>query len=424
MNNRKKYSILITSVAALAASTLALTTVPAQASRNSTLKVGNVLPLTGGLAGYGVGIDLAAQLGIKDLNAAAKAARIAAKCVWVGTQDDRTSSAGGVEAATLLVTSLGAQVILGGGMNSATTIAVAKSVTIPKNIPLIAVTSSSPEITTLNDHDTVFRVYPSDTLQGKALAVAMGKAFGKSAKVSVGFKTDAFGVGLDAVFEREWTKAGGTIVNSVGWDPAGTSFTTQAQKLASGSPDGWLIIDNSDTFSKVVAPLAATGTWKATQTFMTEDFNDASAIATVEKVVPNALEGVRGTSAASTGANLAAWKVKFAAANPSDKPTFADSTGYDAAVIACLANIANTGRHANTYEKALRAVTDTSAPKFTWQNLTGAVKALAAHGHIDFIGPWGEAAFDANGDTGAGAFDVYKIVGAKPVINPADQLKF
>ena len=424
MNNHKKFRVLISGVAALAAGTLVLATVPAQATKFSTLKIGNVLPLTGGLAGYGVGIDLAAQLGIKDVNAATKAARVPAKCVRVGTQDDRTSSAGGVEAATLLVTSLGAQVILGGGMNSATTIAVAKSVTIPKNIPLIAVTSSSPEITALNDHDTVFRVYPSDTLQGKALAVAMGKAFGKTAKVSVGFKTDAFGVGLDAVFEKEWKKAGGSIVNSVGWDPAGTSFTTQAQKLASGSPDGWLIIDNSDTFSKVIAPLAATGTWKATQTFMTEDFNDASAVATVQKVVAGALEGIRGTSAASTGSNLTAWKAKFAAANPTDKPTFADSTGYDAAVIACLANIANTGRSSKTFAAALRAVTDTSATKFTWENLTGAVKALASGNHINFVGPWGEADFDANGDTGAGAFDVYKIVNAKPVINPADQLKF
>ena len=403
---------------------LIASTVPAEASSSSTLKVGIVLPLTGGNSKYGVGITHAAQLGIKDVNAAAKAAGVSATCKLVGTEDDQDTTAGAVEAAKKLITSSGAKFIIGGGMKSSIALVLANSVTIPSNIPMIGVTSSAPSLSTLKDKDTYFRVYPSDNFQATALVKVMAKALGADAKINVGSRNDAFGTGLATAFVSQWTENGGSIGRNVNWDPNASSLDSEAAILAAGSPAGWLIIDYDTGMAKLAPGLVKAGGWKADKTFMTEDLNNAAAIATVEKVVAGVLEGVRGTSAASQGSDAAAWAAKKAKAYPSDAPTFADATGYDAAVLACLANIAAKGSKTSDITAGLRKVGGTSGKAYSWKDLKGAVKDAAAGKSVTYQGAWGVAGFDKNGDTGAGLFDLFTVKSGKPVINAADRMKF
>ena len=409
---------------AIVAATLVAGTIPAEATGSSTLKVGIVLPLTGGNSKYGVGIAHAAQMGVADVNAAARAAGLTAKCQLVGTEDDQDTTAGAVEATNKLIKSSGAQVIVGGGMKSSIALVLANSVTIPANVPMIGVTSSSPLLSSLNDHDTYFRVYPSDNFQATALVKAMSKAFGSTAKINVGSRNDAFGTGLANAFAKQWKANGGTIGANINWDPNASSLDSQAAKLAAGSPDGWLIVDYDTGMAKLAPGLVKAGGWDAKKTFMTEDLNNAAAIATVEKVVPGVMEGIRGTSGSSLGVSTDAWAKKKAAAYPSDAPTFADATGYDAAVLACLANIQAQGSGTSFFTRALRRVSGPAGAQYTWQQLDKAVVAASKHVSFSYMGAWGEAAFDKNGDTGAGKFDVYKIHAGQAVINPADTLTF
>ena len=68
---------------------------------------------------------------------------------------------------------------------------MAQSVAIPNKIVQISPTSSAPQLTSIKDNGYLWRVYPSDALQGKVLAQAAADAFGKGATLNVGARNDA-----------------------------------------------------------------------------------------------------------------------------------------------------------------------------------------------------------------------------------------
>src|SRR5690349_4966976 len=170
----------VVAAAALAAAVAATSvgarpSVQAAAGKNCsfTLRIGDVLPFTGGLAAYGANLDQAVKVGIGLQNAALKQVGLAKtiQVRLVGSEDGQTQATASVEAATKLVKVNHANVIIG-EMASSATIPMAQSVTIPNHIVQISPTSSAPEITNIVDNGYLWRTYPSDTLQGKVLARA------------------------------------------------------------------------------------------------------------------------------------------------------------------------------------------------------------------------------------------------------------
>src|SRR3989441_9092314 len=78
-----------------------------------TLRVGDVLPFTGGLAAYGANLDRAVKAGIALQNAALKKDGLGKtiQVKLVGSEDGQTQAAASVEAATKLVKSNHANVL-------------------------------------------------------------------------------------------------------------------------------------------------------------------------------------------------------------------------------------------------------------------------------------------------------------------------
>src|SRR5437763_13108311 len=195
-------------LAALAATASASTAAAQKASCAFTLRIGTVLPFTGGLAAYGGNMDKAVRLAIKLQNAALKQAGLSKKIKVsvVDSQDGQTQASASVEAAKKEV---GEHVnVIIGEMASGATIPMAQSVTIPSHVVLISPTASAPQLTTLADQGYVWRAYPSDTLQGKVLAAAALAKFGKGATINVGARNDAFGTALEQLFIAQWKKVG------------------------------------------------------------------------------------------------------------------------------------------------------------------------------------------------------------------------
>src|SRR5439155_21632582 len=79
----------------------------------------------------------------------------------VGSEDGQTQASASVEAATKLVKSNHANVLIG-EMASSATIPMAQSVAIPNKVVQISPTSSAPQLTTLHDNGQHWRPYPSD----------------------------------------------------------------------------------------------------------------------------------------------------------------------------------------------------------------------------------------------------------------------
>ncbi len=414
-----KSAVSSVAIAALAA-TAVVSTSPAANAAQVNLKVGITHPLTGGLASYGPGMSAAAAWGVKLVNDAMVKAKVGT-CKVVGSEDDQATPAVAVEAVTKLVKSNGAQLIVG-PLTSGATIAAAQSVTIPNKVIMISDAASSPDVTTLEDGDTLFRTYASDALQAKAMATWMGKIYGKGARINVGARNDAFGSALAAAFRAEWRKGGGKVGRTVLWNPNAATFDSDAYQLVSGAaPAAWFIADYEETFAKVAPALARTKKWDPKRTFVNETFNNE---ASVKIVGANFLNGVRGSSTAPNGTATADWKAAFKAEKPEFPGTFVDPSSFDAAVLGCLAAAYAKKTDAKSLAKGLRAVGGPSGTKYTYKQLDAAVKDLAAGKKITYQGVWGQMNFDAAGDPAGGVFDMFSIVDGKPVIDPKDRITF
>src|SRR5438128_2790499 len=87
-----------------------------------TLRIGDVLPFTGGLAAYGANLDRAVQLAVQMQNASLKRLKLRKKISvrLVASEDGQTQAAASVEAATKLVKANHVNVVIGEMASGAT----------------------------------------------------------------------------------------------------------------------------------------------------------------------------------------------------------------------------------------------------------------------------------------------------------------
>lgn len=377
------------------------------AQKGFTLRVGLVFPFTGDLSTYGPSLDKAAVLAVKVINKALKKDHITnSKIQIVGSEDDQTQATAGVEAARKLVDADHAQVIIG-SMSSSVTLAIAESVAIPDHVVEITPTSSDPSLTYIKGKNKLlWRIYPSDTLQGAALSTAMAKTFGKHATINVGARNDAFGTALAQVFEKNWKSHGGKIGKVVTYNPNETTFDSDAQSLASGSPAGWIIADFPPTFAKMGPALVRTGNWSPAKTYMTEAMDDNTAL---NGIGAPATEGLRGTAAsAPKGRSAQALETLFKSTYPKLTYTGFEGTSFDAVMLAFLAALKAHSSAPDVLKNQLRSVSGPSGKAYTWLNLAGAIKAAYAGKSIAYEGAWTPINWDKNGDPGTALYVVWK----------------
>lgn len=406
--------VIVTAVAAVAATGgSAGTAAPAQGSKTCrfSLRIGDVLPFTGGLAAYGANLDRAVKVAVALQNAALKQAGLARQINvrLVGSEDGQTQAAASVEAATKLIKSNHANVIIG-EMASSATIPMAQSVTIPNRIVQISPTSSAPQISDIADNGYLWRTYPSDTLQGKVLAQAVIDAFGKGATINIGARNDAFGTALKQLFVAQYTKLGGKIGVDIAWNPDQANFDSEMGQLVSGNPKGWVIIDFPETFQKYAASLVRTGKWDASRTFMTEALRNT----TVLDTIGNPVVGLRGTAASAAGgpagASFAAyWKKHVKGAKPY---TGFEGTALDAANVAFLAALKACSSSPAKIKANLVAVSGPPGVKVTYLQLAKAIKLIRAGKEVDYEGAFSPVDFDAKGDIGSAVFEIWKYAAA------------
>jgi ABC-type branched-subunit amino acid transport system substrate-binding protein len=408
---RKTRIAALLSAAAAAAAAVGLTVAPAQgaAAKNCSfqLKIGDVLPFTGDLAAYGANLDRAVKIAVSLQNAALKKAGLAKKISvkLVGSEDGQTQASASVEAATKLIKSNHANVIIG-EMASSATIPMAQSVTIPDKVVQISPTSSAPQLSDIPDNGYLWRAYPSDTLQGKVLAQAAIDAFGKTGKVNVGARNDAFGTALKQLFVTQFEKLGGKVGVNIAWNPDQANFDSEAQQLVSGSPSGWVIIDFPDTFQKFAPSLVRSGKWDASKTLMTEAMRNT----TVLDGIGNPVVGLSGTAASAAGgpagASFAAyWKSHVTGAKPY---TGFEGTALDAANVAFLAAMKACSASPARIKANLVAVSGPPGTKVTFLQMGKAIKLLRAGKDVDYEGAFSPVDFDSKGDIGSAVFEIWK----------------
>ena len=148
---------------AIFAAALAVSAQPALADN---VKIGTLMPLTGGLQVYGEVFVNSVKLAVDEVNAAGG---LLGNPVEMIVADTQTKAQPSIDAAKKLTSVQGVSGIIG-AMSSGNTIPVAQSVASVDGVPIISPTSTAPTMTTLQDNDFLFRTVPSDAFQGIALA--------------------------------------------------------------------------------------------------------------------------------------------------------------------------------------------------------------------------------------------------------------
>ena len=382
------------------------------------LKIGDIVSLTGDLGTYGPPIENGAQAGVSVItDALAEVGMTGITVEIVATEDDQTDAKAGVEAATKLVQSDEVDMIMG-PLASTVTEAVAQSVTIPNQVLTITPSSSASNISNLEDDGFVYRTAPADSAQAHFLVDLMGKEFGEDATVNVGVRNDAYGTGLEQDFSEAWTAAGGTIGETVEWNPDAATFDTEAGTLVGGSPDAWLIVDFPETFAKVGPALVRTGSWDPTRTFVTDGLRDASLPASAGD---QATEGLLGTSP-TTASNPAAegFDAVFESTAPSGvkRGTF-DVNAFDAVIVAFLAALKAGTADSTVWKDNLADVSGPGGTKYAFKDLAQAIQDVVAGTDIDYEGASGPINFNENGDP-SGLYDEWTFEGGKVSILEAE----
>lgn len=374
--------------------------------------IGDIIPLTGDLSDFGPPGEKAAKLALQQINAAIKADGLE-QTVTLKNEDEQTDSAPAVAAARKLSDD-GASCIAGAWASS-DTIPVSRSVTTRDKIVQISPASTSAEITGLSDDGYLNRTAPPDSLQGPALANAIEKEIGGASgkTINIGARNDAYGTGLSGFFQKAWEAKGGKIGQKVIYDPKQPSYNSEAQKIASGNPDAWVIVDFPETYQKVGPALVRTGKWDPKKTF----FTDGLASGDLPKNVgAAATEGMRGSAPGTPqkGATQAAFDKLFTSSAPKSvhRQTF-DGQNFDAVILCYLAAAAAGEANGEKMKDELKDVSGPPGTQYTYEQLPQAAKDLKDGKDIDYQGVSGSINLDDNGDPTSGVYDILQYKNGK-----------
>ena len=374
------------------------------------LKVGVLVPLTGDLADFGGPGSQAADLAAAQVNEAAQAGDTGLSLTLV-TEDTKTDPQAAQEAATKLIESDGVSAIAG-PWGTPELIPTAENITIPAGIPLVTPSATGPDLTDLDDDGLVFRTPPSDAIQGQLIAQIMGEALGPEATVTTANRNDAYGTALVAAFTQAWEANGGTVDKNVPYNPEATSLNSEAQQIAGGNPDGWMIIDYTGTWAKMGPALVRTGNWDPTKTFTGDGLRSPDLPADAGR---ESTEGMRGTVPTSLEAPAGAQFDALWTAEVKQPRQSYDAQNFDAVMILALAAAAAGSSDPAAIAENLQAVTGPPGDKYTFETLTEALDAAANGDDIDFEGASSPINLDDAGDPTSYNYGTWSYTGGKLV---------
>jgi branched-chain amino acid transport system substrate-binding protein len=189
--------------------------------------VGAVTPLTGKLAVYGEGFQQAMLLSLDEVNAAGG---INGQPMKIFFEDNNSTSKDSVSAIQKLITVHKFPVILGPAASS-NFLAVCPIAQENKTI-LIGAESAAAAISQCGSY--VFRVFPSDLLQGKGVA-ELTEYLGYKEVVLIYINND-WGVGLAEVFKEKFLRSGGKLIDEFAYDEGKTDYRSEVLRVKKSSP--------------------------------------------------------------------------------------------------------------------------------------------------------------------------------------------
>lgn len=372
---------------------------PPPVTQDDAIVLGAVIPYTGSLGADGQGIENALTLALNQVNGAGG---VLGKQLRLEVRDSGTDPAQAGTAAQALIDE-GVTIIFGEDA-SGVTLAMSE-VTTSQQVVQIAGSSTSAEITTVDDDGFLFRTVVSDAFQGAVLAQALvDDGIGT---VSIIHTENVYGGGLADVIETGFEALGGQVLakaSSAEGLANDYDFQADLDVVFAGNPDAIVLIAYDTDAAGYLKAWNANGGFNGSW-YMTDACKVDGLISNVGAA---ALEGVRGTAPVfGGGAGATSFREAYQSTFNSDPDLFGENF-YDAALLASLA-IAKAGAvDGPSVRDALPGVAGPAGEVFGVEQIAAALTAAAAGEDVDLDGASGPVDLDADGDV-AGAVELWSV---------------
>jgi branched-chain amino acid transport system substrate-binding protein len=337
--------------------------------KTEDIKIGVLITYTGGLGPIGEGMANGAKLAAIEIN---NKGIIKDRNVTLIIEDTGTDPAKAAEAARKLIDLDKVQVIIG-GVSSSETLAIAPYAEKSK-VVMISPSSTNLKITDAGEY--IFRVVPSDLLQGEAIAkLALVKNFTKAATL---VENNDYGIGMEDVFKKHFTGQ----VTSIRYEKGKGDYRTEIESIKKANPDAIIYVGypaDASVILKQAGELGLKSKWIAAEGIADPVMFDNTDVARQMESMLLTTPG-RSEQDEKEDAAFQYFVTLYKQTYGKDYAIYSD-TEYDAVMLAAYA-IAEVGNNATAIKDALPGVSKT-------------YKAVT-----------GDKTFDENGDVRGG----YKVL--------------
>jgi branched-chain amino acid transport system substrate-binding protein len=202
-----------------------LSTPPAMAQ--DTYGIGGAFALSGSIAVYGEGFKKVVDMAVEEINGAGG---IKGKKIEIIYEDNKSTSKDCVTAVRKLIAVDKVPVIFGPAASS--NFMAAAPVAQESKVVMVSAEGAAPALTKAGDY--IFRVFPSDVLQGKGvtdLCLRLGYK-----EVPIMYVNNDWGLGLKNAFVENFRKAGGKVTDEIPYDENKTDYRTELIRATKGNP--------------------------------------------------------------------------------------------------------------------------------------------------------------------------------------------
>lgn len=282
------------------------------------IRVGVLVPLTGGAASYGENARKGAELALKEFSASHPNLRVA-----LSVEDSRGEAAVGLTAANKLV-DLDRVVAIVGCVTSGVTLAVAPQANQWK-IPLISPGGSSPNLTTAGEY--VFRTWPSDVFEADAMARHI--AARGITRLAILRINNEYGAAMEAAIRQKLEQVATTPVSVVAaetFEQGAREVRTQVLKIKEAAPGAIYFVGFPE--AAVVFARGYSEAGLGVPVLATSAFEDPQ----VARDSGGALDGTVYTKPQSTSPAVEAFRAAYQSSY-NQEPGVVSDTAYDATML-------------------------------------------------------------------------------------------
>lgn len=310
------------------------------------IRIGAILPLTGGASKYGEDAKAGIELAVEQKNAVGG---IHKKLIQIIFEDDQSSPQQSVASFKKLIEINKVPVVIG-GMTSSSALAIAP-IAEQNKIVLLTPSASAPALSKAGDY--IFRNELSDAYGGVAQAELTWNKLGIK-RVAIIYINNDYGVGVKDAFVKTFEKLGGRIMRTESFDPDTQDFRAQLTRIKQKSPEAIFIVAYKESIIilRQIKELGLKAKLLSTPVFEDKEIIEKSG---------GAAEGViyvyyGGFNPQSSEENIRTFLEAYRKRNDRD-PGYYSALAYDAAMIVFL-SIEKAGTRSEDIKKSLYEIKD------------------------------------------------------------------